>query len=235
MSTTPRPLRRPRRSLAGVVAASALLLSGCGATGWNPGVGVRAGDETISNARVEQITAAYCEALSGQLEEAGQAIEGRLLRGGVAGELALALAAEQLAAEHGVDVAGQYDRQVAAIEKAVADLPEDQQEAVVEVEAARVYVAEAKAAVGRALLIEEGNAAPAQEEAVARGEEAFADWLAEHEMRFDPSYGVALEDGALAPVDTGLSFADSDAAEQGGKMEADPGYAAGLPSSQRCG
>ncbi|WP_121255770.1 hypothetical protein [Nocardioides ferulae] len=233
MSTTPRPLRR---SLAGVVTASALLLSGCGAAGWNPGVGVRAGDQTISSSRVEELTAGYCAAIESQLEEGGQAFAGRFLRGGVVGELALAAAAEEMADDYGVTVAGQYDRQVSSLEQAVADLPEDQQEAVIEIEAAGSYVVEAKIEVGQLLLVEEGAAGdPTREESLARGEEAFADWLAENEVRLDPSYGMAIEDGVAVPVDTGLSYAVSDVAKQGDVTEPDPGYAGSLPNSQRCG
>ena len=61
-----------RQVLAGVVAAvAAFTLSGCGSA--SPGVAVRVGDETLSTTRVDELTVAYCEGVTPQLESGGLA------------------------------------------------------------------------------------------------------------------------------------------------------------------
>lgn len=244
MSTTRTTLRRQGRGLGrplarpviGVAAAAALLLSGCGASGWNPGVGIRAGDATVTSDHLDEVTSAYCEAIEEQLTTQQQVIPGRFLRGGIAGQLALATAAEEFADNHGVEVGGDYQRQRASLERAVAELPEDQQEAVLEVETADAYVNEAQVAVGRELLEAEGATRAGRQAALQRGEAAFLAWLEEHQVEIAPAYGIDIVDGQAVPVDTSLSFAVSDVAQRGqADNPEDQEYAAGLPDSQRCG
>src|SRR5919112_1090637 len=109
------------RPLAGTVAASVLVLagalSGCGVagTGFHPGVAAQVGDDQIKVSRVDTIASDYCSAIREQLRGENQVLPLRYLRGGIAGQLALVAAAEQLAEEHGVEAGAQYDQKVAEL------------------------------------------------------------------------------------------------------------------------
>ncbi len=220
------------RPLAGLAVASALLLTGC--AGLHPGVAAQVGDEAITMAHVDRVAGDYCVAIEKQLQGDNQVVPQRYLRGGVAGTLALTAAARQLADEYGVDAGKQYDRQVADLQAGVAQLPDEVQDSVVEVESAKTYVEGVQAAVGRKLLAGEG-AAGGYTESVARGKQALDDWIADHDVEFDPQLGVEFDKGAIVPVDTSLSFAVGDAASKGGAASPDPTYAEGLPDAQSCG
>src|SRR5688500_6712926 len=135
------------RPLAGTVAASVLVLagalSGCGVagTGFHPGVADQVGDDQIKVSRVDAIASDYCSAIREQLRGENQVLPLRYLRGGIAGQLALVAAAEQLAEEHGVQAGPQYDQKVAELQSAVAELPQGQQDAVIAIEASSTYIA----------------------------------------------------------------------------------------------
>jgi peptidyl-prolyl cis-trans isomerase SurA len=148
---------KTRLGLAGTLAAAVALLTGCGSL--SPGTAVTVGDETITVDQVDDYTADYCEAIERQLEGEGQVVPNRYFRSGVAGQLALRSAAEQLADEYGVEAGSGYDQRVAELEQSVAMVDEDLREAVVEVESATAYVEAVQAAVGEQLLAQEGAAA----------------------------------------------------------------------------
>ena len=67
-----------------------------------------------------------------------------------------------------------------------------------------------QAAVGGVLLEEEGGAAAEYSDQVARGQQAFDDWIAENGVDFDPGLGVRLVEGNVESVDTSVSFAVGD-------------------------
>src|SRR5690242_2271116 len=76
------------RSLAGLVAGSALLvsgLSGCGVAGtdFHPGVAARVGDATVSVDEVDSLTDSYCSAIEDQLTKAKNVVPLGYLRSGV--------------------------------------------------------------------------------------------------------------------------------------------------------
>jgi hypothetical protein len=228
------------RPLVGTVAASALLLgalSGCGVagTGFHPGVAAQVGDEQVSVSRVDEVASNYCSAISEQLRGDNQVLPLRYLRGGVAGQLALVAAAEQLADEYDVEPGAQYDQKVAELKGAVATLPEEQQDAVIEVESSASYLSGVQQAVGTEVLRRQGTAQPTTAEAGQAGQRALNDWLDEHDVDIDPQFGVKLEDGQAVPVDTSLSHAVGSTAKKGDADTPDPAYAGSLPSSHRCG
>ena len=229
------------RPLAGTVAASVLVLagtlSGCGVsgTGFHPGVAAQVGDDEIKVSRVDEIASNYCSAITDQLRGNNQVLPLRYLRGGIAGQLALVTAAEQLADEYGVEPGLQYDRKVADLQASVADLPEGQQDAVVEIESSASYLSGVQQAVGEELLREQGNAQPTIEESTQAGQQAFNEWLDEQDVSIDPQFGVELKDGQAVPTDTSISHAVGTTAKNGNADTPDPAYAGSLPASLRCG
>lgn len=218
------------RSLVGLALASTVLLTGCGASGWNPGAAARVGDETVPASEVQDVTSAYCEAVETQLAE-GQYVANGVVATQVAGALALRTAAEEFAASEGVEPdAETFQAAVDSLEPGLGELTEEQAEAVREVNLARPYAAAVELAVG---LESVGDADP--EAAAAAGKEAFAAWLEEQDVRIDPRYPVTIEGGEVARTTNDVSLAVSDTAKQAASGEPDETYAAGLPSSQRCG
>lgn len=233
-----RTSRNPTR-WTGLIAGPVLaltLLSGCGVAGteWHPGVAAEVGDEVVTTNRLDSVVTAYCSAIEEQVAANGQALPLSLLRTGIVGQLALVSAAEQLADLYGVDPAGSYDQQVRELKDAVAELPEDVQEAVLDVETANAYLDGVSIAIGRKQLRDRGQT-PTDQEASAIGQQTFADWIAENPVDIDPRYGVEVTDGGLAPVDDTLSVAVGETAQQGTVQQPDPAYTERLPSTQRCG
>jgi hypothetical protein len=217
------------RSLAGL-AAAALLLTGCGSVpAFNPGVAARVADSTISTSDIEDVAASYCSAVETQLQP-GQAVANSVVSSQVAGALTLREAGEQFAAAEGIEPDPSYQDAEDSLDQSIVDLSEEQQDAVRAVNLARPYVAAVELAVG----IEQiGDADP--DAAAAAGHKEFAAWLDDQDVRIDPRYTVAIEDGTVAPDDTAISYAVSDTAKAGVATEADPTAGAALPASQRCG
>lgn len=222
------------RGLAGLVLASTVLLTGCGVSGFNPGVAARVGDETISLDRVDEVTTSYCAAAEKQLQQ-GQVLPQHYLRGQVAGALALRAAADRFAAEHGVSPDVEYDQAVQQAEQSLSTLPEDERQAIIDVQGVSVYVGAVEKSVGAELRQEHGRST-SDEDAVRRtGHRAFVQWLADQDVQLDPRFGVSIEGGATKPDDTSLSYALGDTARSADAQQPDATYAAGLPDDQRCG
>jgi peptidyl-prolyl cis-trans isomerase SurA len=205
-----------------------VLLSSCGAL--HPGAAAVVGDKTISMSKVDQVAGDYCHAITKQLQGDSQVVPLNFFRGGVAGSLALRSAAEQLAAEYGVQPESVYDHKVTELQKATVNVPDQYQDAVIEVESTSAYVEGVQAAVGAAQDPKLGYI-----EAQKAGQSIFNDWLAQHEVTFDPSLGVTLQKGNIARQDGSLSYAVGSVARNGGAANPDHEYASALPSSHRCG
>jgi hypothetical protein len=225
------------RSLAGLALASTVLLSGCGGAvpSFNPGLAARVGDQTITSHDVDDVAESYCGAAEQQLQE-GQVLPQHYLRGEVAGGLALRAAADQLLDEYGVAADDQYDQAVAQArsQEAIKALPADQQDALIDVQGAALYVQAAELAVGRAILEKQGRT-PKDKAAQAVGVKAFQAWLDDHDVQINPQYGVSIDKGQTAVADTSLSYALGDTATKADAQQPDTTYAAGLPDTQRCG
>jgi hypothetical protein len=216
-----------------VLGAAVALLTGC--AGATPGVAVQVGEESVTVNEVDGVTANYCEAIEDQLTGNGQVVPMSILRGGIAARLANRSIGEQLSEQYGVEAGRTYDQQVAELKQSTASFEEEIRDAVVLVDTEPAYTRAIQAAVGRQLLDEEGAGDVKFSETVARGQEAYEDWVAEEDVTFDPKLGVDLVDGEAQPVDTSLSYAVGDAAVAGSQQNPDPAYAETLPDSQRCG
>ena len=210
--------------------AAVLALTGCGAL--QPGTAVEVGDETISLARVDEVAADFCTAIEPQLDGQAQTLPNSFLRGGIAGTLALRSAAEQVAAEYGVELdSEQYLVAVADLERGTASLPEDIRDNVAEVQGATAYLEAVQAAVGE----QELDGAGEYEDFVNAGAEVVTAWIDEQGVEFDPSLNTTLEQGAIASADGSVSFAVSDQAVAGLAAEPNPAEARSLPATHRCG
>jgi hypothetical protein len=225
----------PRRRLALGLALAATLLTGCGTTSSSPGVAVQVGDDRITMNEVDELTGEYCRAIEGQLEGNSQTVPLRYFRGGVAGNLAMRSVAEQLAEEHGVEPGKVYDEKVAQLQQSVGVLDEEVRESVILVESSSAYVEAVQAAVGEKVLTEEGATDPKYSQQVRKGREVFDEWVAEHDVEFDPQLGVQFSEGQVASVDTSLSYPAGEDAQAGGAEQPDPAYARSLPDAHRCG
>lgn len=225
--------RRSLVPLAAAVLTAGAVLSGCGVAGseWHPGAAAQIDGTTISVSRVNTVASDYCTAIEDQLTAQQQVVPMRYLRQGVAGQLALLEAAKQFADEKGVEPGTAYQQKVADLQKATAKLPEDQQQAVIEMESAGTYISGVITAVGEQQL---GSGTAPQKAAQAGGQE-FSAWLDDQDISIDPQFGVEIEDGQAVRTDTGVSYALSDAAKAAEASQPDPSYAAQLPDSQRCG
>ena len=227
--TTTRPRGRTVR-WAGLAVVATVLLTACNAVpGFNPGVAARVDDDTISLNTVNDVSTAYCDYVVTQLQE-GQALPQHLLRGQVAGNLALRSAADQFAADEGVTADPSYAAAVAQAEQGLADLPAAQRQAVIDVQGATTYVQAVEKSVGAKLGTDGG--AEAQ---VAAGQKAFQEWLDDHDIAIDPRFSVSIDAGSAAPSDTSLSFPLGVTAKTANADQPDTEYAGALPEPQRCG
>lgn len=222
------------RSLAGLALASTVLLTGCdSAPAFSPGVASRVGDETISVNTVDEVAESYCTAAERQFEE-GQVLAQHYLRGQVAGNLTLRSAAEQFAEEVGVTAHTEYDKAVAAAEESLVGVPDDQRQALIDVQGASTFAGAVERAAGAAILEERGETV-GEEAARAAGQEAFLAWLDDNTVEINPVFSVSIVDGGAIPTDTSISFGLSQVVEQADASEPDTAYAASLPEPQRCG
>lgn len=229
----------PRVRLAAAVATAGLTvaLTGCGVTGtsFQPGVAADVDGARISTDHVNQLVGRYCDAIEDQLAQEGTVLPLGYLRSGIVGQLALVKAAEKLATETGVEVTQEYDLAIADLESQTAELPEDQQEAVVEVNGASAYLQAVQLAVGQRLLEDEGQRPTDANVVGQRGAEALAAWLEDHDVEFNPEFGIGVVDGQLSAEDTQLAFDVSGAGASSVLDAPDQELAQDLPASQRCG
>ncbi len=97
------------------------------------------------------------------------------------------------------------------------------------------YVEGVQTAVGAQLLEDEGSTDAQPEAQLARGQEAFADWITENGVDIDPEFGIELDNGQVTPVDTSLSVPVGDSAKAAAKEDvSDQEYATSLPAAHTC-
>lgn len=217
------------RSLAGLAVAAAVTLSGCSSVpALNGGVAARVADETVTMQEVADTSALYCSAIETRLAD-GQVLPGSAVSSEVAGALALRAAADQFAAEQGITADPIFEQAQEALDTDIAELPESQQEAVREVFLAPDYVTAVQVAAGKQL-----DSGADAEAAQSAGEEAFAAWIDDHDVRIDPRFNITIDGGVRGRAATDVSYPVSDGAKAAVSGE-DPTLAAGLPSNQRCG
>ena len=157
-------------------------------------------------------------------------------------------AARRLVDDLDVELPEEYDDQIAGIDLAYAEAPDDQAEAMRTGDKASTYVALAGRAIGDALLREESGSEPGNPELIAaRGAEAIEEWIADNDVELNPTYGLGLDggtfvavDGLSVPASSGAVFAQGVAdidinAQDAALGEAINDAAAELPATQVCG
>lgn len=217
------------RSIAGLAVAAAVTLSGCSSVpALNGGVAARVAEETVTMQEVADTAADYCSAVETRLAD-GQVLASSAVSSEVAGALALRAAADQFAAEQGVTVDPAFQQAQDALDADIAELTESQQEAVRQVFLAPTYVTAVEVAVGKQLV-----SGADDEAAKAAGEEAFAAWIEDNDVRIDPRFNITIDGGVRGRAATDVSYPVSTTAKDAVSGE-DTSYAAGLPSTQRCG
>lgn len=222
--------RVPRLAGLAGLAASAVLLTGCGAVPeLTPGVAVRVDDQSMSTRDVHDAATAYCAA-QGSVNGQGQALPNHYINGLVVGGFALRSAADHQLAAHGVTVDESYQQAIDAAPE-LAKLSPEKRDAYVQVAGSALYVQAAELSIGRAVL----GGSPTDADAQAAGRKEVAGWLDDHDLRIDPRYGVTIDQGVLVADDTSVSFALSKTATRADADKPDATYAATLPSTQRCG
>jgi len=234
--------QRPARRPVGVVglALAGLALSGCGPSlGIHPGSAVVVGDHTLSMSHIDSTSSLYCQAyiptIRGQSQ--GGAVPMRFIRQFVAASLAERLIGEQLAAQYDVQPAKGYAQSQAQVQQQFADAPEDQQNAVLDVEGGDPYLQNVQIAVGQQLTGNSGEATADLKAAQQRGQVATQDWLKDNSFDVDPVLGVTLQDGQVKLVRDQTSYPVSALAVSGAKTgtQPDASYTGSLSPSQLCG
>jgi hypothetical protein len=236
--TRQRPVRRPA-ALVGLVLAG-LALTGCNTSlGIHPGSAVVVGDRTESLRHVDSTSALYCKAYIPTIQQQSQggAVPMRYIRQFVAASLTERLIGEQLAEQYGVQPASGYAQHQTQVEQQFSNLPQDQLDAVLEVEGGDPYLQNVQVAVGQQLTGNSGEANADLKAAQQRGQVATQDWLNANTVAVDPSLGVAVQDGKVIGVRDQTSYPVSDLAVTGAQntSQPDPSYTAALTPSQLCG
>lgn len=245
------PKSRPLAAAA--LTAAGLLLTGCGAAGGTaPGVAASVGEETISLAHVDELTAGYCEARRDNYAADAVAVPMALLRAQVVQNLVAKEMAAQIGDEYDVSAGTAYQRQVNALRKEMATFDEDVADARIEVESVNGYVQDILYAAAEQELAAEGRANPSSQRVQQRAVQIFSGWGAEHPVEIDSRFGITFEEGTFTPVaGDGISTAVGEAATSSQVLDdfaaaQDPTqqqalqqqvveYARSLPANQRCG
>jgi hypothetical protein len=218
------------RSLAGLAVVAAVALSGCDSVpALNGGVAARVDGDTITMDDVASKAASYCAAVETQLT-GGQSAPNSVVSSEVAGALALRSAADQFAADEGVTPDASFKQEQDALEANLGKLTASQKETVREVVLAPAYVSAVELAVGKRLV-----SSSDAEAAKSAGQDAFAKWIDDHDVVIDPRFNITIDGGVRGRANTDVSFPVSKTAKTAASGEQDQTYAAGLPSSQRCG
>lgn len=221
-----------------------VLLAGCGLAGteFHPGVAAQVGDETITTRHVDEVTTNYCTAIEkitkGAPNANAQATPIRYFSYEFASALVDKAAAEQLAEDYDVEPTAAYKTGLAQLEPQLADLDEDQKDAVREAISATgaqglsSYTDDVLTQIGEIELRNQGKDDATADEQLETGRTLLQTWLDDHDVEVNPKYGVEL--GTDGQVDTDLSYAVGDTAKGGLQAQADPGYTAGLPAHLVC-
>lgn len=221
-----------------ILAASVLLVSGCGVaeTQFHPGVAAQVGDQTVSVDDVDALTSSYCAAVEDQITAGGQSFPLAGFKSGIAAQLALVSAVDQLNEAYDVTPSSDYNTQVNQLKQQGAALEGKDLDAYLEVQSAQAYISDLLTQIGSIELEDEGEKDPTLDFQQARGQDALESWVAREGLTFDPRYSLEIVEGQPQPVDTDLTFAVGDIAKAGrAGGEPDPNYVASLPLSATCG
>ncbi|NPC97924.1 hypothetical protein [Nocardioides sp. zg-DK7169] len=236
-------MRRPLVSLAAAV-VPLVLLSGCGPDGTDlrPGTAAVVDEEVVSMGEVEDVTESLCSVLVAQAQntQPGQPAAPAeypmgIVRSAAQRGLALNIAADQIAAEQGIDVEDDLRAGIDTIRNAYQGADPEQLE-----EAMPGFTGDGHLDL---VLTEWGardlSPGASEEEARARGYELGAEWAEDHGLESNPLFdSLVIGEGGVAGGREDLSVPVSDwarmAAAPASQAEAAE-VTAGLPANQRCG
>jgi hypothetical protein len=202
-------------------------------TQFHPGIAAVVADKSITVNDIDSLATRYCTAIKPQIQQQHELLPMRYLRSGIAGELVIRDAAQQLADEYDVQPDDQYNQAVSQSQAGTSTLDKDTAAAVVEVDTIDPYVTAILTAVGAKKLPTSGGAST--DDQLAAGKKVMAAWFASHQVDIDPRFGIQLKDNEPVAADTDLSLAVSTTAKEGMAQQPSQGYAAALPSSAVCG
>ena len=236
--TRQRPVRRPT-ALVGL-ALVGLALTGCSSAslGIHPGSALVVNDRTESMRHVDSTSSLYCKAYLPTIRQSsGGAIPMRYIRQFVAASLTERMIGQELAEQYGVKPASGYEQNQTQVQQHFSDLPQDQLDAVLDVEGGDPYLQNVQVAVGQQLTGNFGEANADLKAAQQRGQVATQDWLNDHKVAVDPALGVAIKDGQVQGVRDQTSYPVSSLAVSGSQNsnQPDASYTAALSPSQLCG
>jgi peptidyl-prolyl cis-trans isomerase SurA len=149
------------------------------------------------------------------------------------------LLGDELADQYDVLPAPGYQKQVSQYQQALASVPADQRDAVIEVAGADPYLQNVQVAVGEQLTGNEGQATADVKANLQRGQVATEEWLNENEAALDPVFGVAIDGGKFTPSRQQTSYPLSPLASAGAQAVTSSqgpadSYTSALPPSQLC-
>jgi hypothetical protein len=240
-----RTIPRARLSIAAVGVVAAGLLSGCGVAdeGVRPGVAATVADATINVADVEEAAEDRCEVLGKLAGEGDQPVSGARIRDlALQGEV-LREIATQLAEEYDVESGQLYHDAQAQVRSQLAGLDEELVDRAVRSLSSTDYFVDILIQVGREDLGISESDDPDGQQGFERGLEIAQEWQEENPVVTTPRYsGVEIGDADQGVITTrsDISTAVSDFARDAlgaaeDPLNQDPGFAASLPESQRCG
>ncbi len=226
-------MRRTRTAaLAGLLAAAALVTSGCSA---HPGAAAVVGADRIGDTRLDALASALCAAQSAGQNAPPQELASRAARQGALDVLINSELSRQFGASQGVSPdQAQVSAALAASEQNVAAIPADRRQ--VFRETLRSY-AEGQlmlVKIGRAALTAQGTANPTQQQSIETGTELRNAWAAKNvSVSVDPRYG-SYRSGAVVPRSGSVSVPVSDSAVEAAKPQPGQAWVATLPANQKC-
>jgi hypothetical protein len=226
-----------------VLAASVVLLTGCGVagTGFHPGIAAEVGDQTVTTRQLDKLTHDYCagyEKLSkSDPQGEAQPVPLRYVTNQFATILVVRDATEQLADQYDVEPSSDYKSGLAALEPEIADLSEEQKDAFREIFGADNYSKDVLAQIGEISLQDNGTTDASEGDEYAEGQKLLGAWLADHDVEVNPKYAVDLDAPDLdnaSQIDTDLSVAVGTKAKDGLKAAPEESYTSSLPGHLVC-
>lgn len=247
------PTRSRLLSLAAPALVAGLALSGCSVSDEEvlPGAAASVDGTTIPLSEIDETTRVTCQYYDDNPapDSAIPAYPLVTVRSQVVQTRLLEIAAKSLVDELDPRFRASYEDDVARIQEAYADLPDDEAQTLIDGDLASNYVVTAGLSLGDELLRAESGSEPTDDSlSFQRGLAAMQQWLTEHDVEINPVYGLRLDDTGTFVGDPGLSQPESDEAtaaqdvvdlnlytlDQAGVDELNAA-AAGLPGDEVCG
>ena len=171
-----------RTRLAGFVLLALATLSGCG--GLHPNIAAQAGDQSISDAEVDQLAQDLCTTVKSQAEAMGYARSALLQT--VVQSFVMRAMADQMADEYGVTSTAAYDGQVEQAKTQLAKSDPDVLARVLDTYTATQYFIDILTSIGAQQLEASGTTKPSPNESLVKGIDLAQEWEADNEIQIDP-------------------------------------------------